>query len=287
MNVKELLKNLSDDIIADIFLLSGDIINRNVDRIIISCKEIPKDKRKENAALFLTTYGGSADDAYRLIKFLKKTYKKVIVYVFGYCKSAGTLVAIGADEIVISDFGELGPLDIQLSRADDYNYTSGLCYYQELDILRALAIQMFETQFTSLLDGSFGNITIKTAAEISSRLTVGILSPISSQVDPLQIGEVERSIQIAKEYGKKLNIGDEILDLFTMNYPSHRFVIDFDEAKKILKDKVRAPNDKELPLEKAMFNPIRIPRKENQISECIYSEYNENKAIGEKDEKPE
>jgi len=39
----------------------------------------------------------------------------MLLYVFGYCKSAGTLVAVAADQIVMSEFGQFGPLDVQLS----------------------------------------------------------------------------------------------------------------------------------------------------------------------------
>ena len=35
-----------------------------------------------------------------------------------HCKSAGTLLALGADEIIMSNLSELGPLDIQLPDRD-------------------------------------------------------------------------------------------------------------------------------------------------------------------------
>ena len=35
------------------------------------------------------------------------------------CKSAGTLLLIGATSLIISDRGELGPLDVQLSKPDE------------------------------------------------------------------------------------------------------------------------------------------------------------------------
>jgi hypothetical protein len=67
-------------------------------------------KRRKNVLLFLTTEGGSADSAFRMMRFLQASYERVIVAVAGWCKSAGTLMCIGAHELYIGDLGELGPL---------------------------------------------------------------------------------------------------------------------------------------------------------------------------------
>ena len=53
----------------------------------------------------------------------------------GACKSAATLFAIGAKELIFCPFGELGPLDIQFRKEDKImEYRSGL------DINEAFAI---------------------------------------------------------------------------------------------------------------------------------------------------
>lgn len=67
----------------------------------------------------LVTTGGDADAAYRLATTLQNHYETITCYVTGYCKSAGTLVAIGAHSLVMSDCGELGPVDVQLYKEDE------------------------------------------------------------------------------------------------------------------------------------------------------------------------
>jgi ClpP class serine protease len=39
--------------------------------------------------------------------------------VSGYCKSAGTLIALGANELAFGEHGELGPLDVQIAKRDE------------------------------------------------------------------------------------------------------------------------------------------------------------------------
>lgn len=60
--------------------------------------------------LLLSTLGGSSDAAYRLVRTLRRRYRHLTVYVDDLCKSGGMLLALAADELVMSDFGELGPL---------------------------------------------------------------------------------------------------------------------------------------------------------------------------------
>ncbi len=267
------LKDLSEQLGADLFLLSGEIDYANTDKILHTIRDLTPERRNKNAAIFLTTFGGDADAAYRLIRGLKSSYREVTAYVFGYCKSAGTLIVIGADKIVVSDFGELGPLDIQMIKDDELTNTSGLCYYQEMTMLKAQAFRMFEYFFLEVKKRSNYAITTKTATEVGCKLATGILSPISAQIDPLRLGEVERSINIALHYGKRLGVDDETLGKLISDYPSHAFVIDYREALTIFGEKkVRKPDTLELKIEKELFDILRWPlTDDDQMAVCIYS----------------
>lgn len=196
-----------------------------------------------NAAVFLTTYGGSADDAYRLSKFLQRNYEKFTMYVLGYCKSAGTLIALGADEVVMSHRGEFGPLDVQISKPDHLiPDSSGLDLNQALDDLSSNTFVFFQKYLLEIIKNSAGQITTATASEIAKGLTECIIKPIASQVDPIRLGEINREVKISIEYGKRLvlrKIRSGVIDrksimesivVLTQSFPSHGFVIDIDEA---------------------------------------------------------
>jgi hypothetical protein len=68
----------------------------------------------------LHTGGGDIDAAEKLVSLLRSWVGdgRLRVVVPDYAKSAGTLMAIGADSIVMSDTSELGPIDPQIVLAD-------------------------------------------------------------------------------------------------------------------------------------------------------------------------
>ena len=90
----------------------------------MSLKRLNSITSKENKAdtllLMLVTYGGDAHCAFRLAATIKRHYKQLIVFVPHICKSAGTLVCLAADELVLAANGELGPIDVQIKKEDAF-----------------------------------------------------------------------------------------------------------------------------------------------------------------------
>lgn len=70
--------------------------------------------------LLLQTPGGDIDAAEKLISMVRKRVGsgRLRVIVPDYAKSAGTLIAIGADVVMMSDSSELGPIDPQVTLVD-------------------------------------------------------------------------------------------------------------------------------------------------------------------------
>ena len=75
---------------------------------------------KENTGIprlnvVLETLGGSPDLTFKSVVTLRSSCNKMVVYVPHWAKSAGTLLCLAADEIVLSLGSELGPLDMQVT----------------------------------------------------------------------------------------------------------------------------------------------------------------------------
>jgi ClpP class serine protease len=64
--------------------------------------------------LLLETPGGSGEVAEDLVKAMRGQYEDVAVIVPGYAKSAGTIMAMAADEILMGPHSGLGPIDAQI-----------------------------------------------------------------------------------------------------------------------------------------------------------------------------
>lgn len=68
----------------------------------------------DNLDLLLHTPGGSPEAAANIIRVCRSYSKKFRIIVPNAAMSAGTLIAMGSDEIIMSDTSKLGPIDPQM-----------------------------------------------------------------------------------------------------------------------------------------------------------------------------
>ncbi len=66
--------------------------------------------------IILETPGGSGEVAEDIVKLLREKYDNIAVIVPGWAKSAGTLIAMSCDEILMEPASALGPIDAQITR---------------------------------------------------------------------------------------------------------------------------------------------------------------------------
>lgn len=227
-------QNLSREDSVDLLLYMGVITRNGYNNVT----ELLKDQRstKDHIYVFIATHGGDPSAGYRIARALKHHYNKVTIVIPTFCKSAGTLMAIGCDELLIDDSGELGPLDIQLKKTDElFGTSSGLDITQALNYLNRQTNEILDSNLVRL-NGKY-SISTKTSAEIATRLAASVLEPIYAQIDPIRVGEINRALNIAFQYGKRLNEAskillnnEETLMQLMMDYPDHGFVIDRKEA---------------------------------------------------------
>ncbi|MDD2390030.1 MAG: hypothetical protein PHP23_09905 [Desulfobacterales bacterium] len=235
---------LTEALQSDIILLCGPI-EEPYDQTITDCC---RTNRYDKTLLLLGTYGGDPHVAYRMIRRIQQHCTSLSIYVHTVCKSAGTLIALGADEIIMPEDYEIGPIDVQLLKTDEVGErSSGLTITQALATLQSEVYRMFEEYFLGLKFRSGGQITTKSASEIAANIAVGLFSPIYSQIDPMRLGEIDRAVRIATEYGSRIvraNLKDGTLQKLVSGYPDHGFVIDRKEAAELFKN-VRPPSESE------------------------------------------
>ena len=247
---------------ADILLINSSFDTGVIDQNLINAL-IGRNK-KENVFVILVTSGGDAAAAYRVGRALQRCYKKITMYISGWCKSAGTLCALAAHELVIGEFGELGPLDVQIRKTDELGESSsGLVVSESLKRLQDHCFDMFQGHMLQIKQRSGGAVSFKLAAEIAAKISVGLLEPLYRQIDPVSIGDLGRAMSIARDYGMRLiatsdNITEDNLDSLIEMYPSHDFVIDHREAKALFNN-VLQPTEDEINLALALNQFTRFP----------------------------
>jgi serine dehydrogenase proteinase len=165
-------------------------------------------ERDKNVLLFLLTPGGSIEPAYQMSKLCKSyARERFIVAVPRQAKSAGTLLALGADEIHMGPLGHLGPIDPQLG---------GL---PALGVAQALkSIAAVSEQYPG--SAEMFSMYLKLALTVE------------------QIGYCERVSESAAQYAERLlqtkkslpKPAQAIAHELVHEYKDHGFVIDLDEA---------------------------------------------------------
>lgn len=218
------------------FLIISRGIDRELHTDLTKCLDEHKNKHDE-CLVFLTTYGGDPHGGYRVARCLRHHYKKIKLVVPSYCKSAGTMVAIAADQLAIGDMGELGPLDVQVTKPNEIQERgSGLDIMQALNACLNHAQEVFHQNFMHMRQRL--RMSTRQAGELSGQISANLLAPLYSQIEPLRIGELQRATAITLEYGKRLNghssnLKPRSLEKLVSGYPAHGFVIDRKEAKEL------------------------------------------------------
>jgi hypothetical protein len=202
----------------------------------------PGDSPQGTIDLILDTYGGSLDSAFKTVLFVSRFAERLRVFVPRRAKSAGTLIAIGANELYMSPFAELGPLDTQIR--DPRNPTdrvSALDCYQSVDYVRAFGLSTLSKTFRALAGETRTLIPLPQLVNTSSDFSIGSIAPILTQVNALDFGGWGRTLRIGEMYAQTLlsrvGYGEEesqaIAYQLVYGYTHHPFPIDLNEARRV------------------------------------------------------
>ena len=245
---------------TDNFIYNGEL-SRGYDLEFI--ETVDENKKSENCMVILVTSGGDPDAAYKIGRYLQSRYTSLTIVISGLCKSAGTLLAISAKELAFMPYGELGPLDIQTMKPDSLiGLESGLNISEAFSAIEERAKDTFHSLIAEIIAASRGVISTPTAIHAASEMVNSMYGPIFGKIVPEDVGSRSRAMRIGEDYAKRLNQkwnnlkgnGTEIL---ARSYPSHSFVIDFDEAKALFND-VRMVSKEELSLVKDLKKLARF-----------------------------
>ena len=85
--------------------------------------------------IYIETPGGSGEAAEEIVKFLHNKFESVSFLTSGEAKSAGTVMILSGDDILMTETGSLGPIDAQIkigrSIQSAYDYTEWVGFKRE------------------------------------------------------------------------------------------------------------------------------------------------------------
>jgi hypothetical protein len=163
---------IADDAVRHFFDHIGTLPKRPVDRLDI----------------FLVSNGGSGTVPWRLVSLLREYTKHLGVIIPYRAYSAATLLALGADEILMHPFAEIGPIDPTVS--NDFN-PSDENTKQKIGI----SVEDVKAYVTFIKE------TVGITHEDELVQAIGILA---DKVHPLALGNVERFLSQSRLIARKI-----------------------------------------------------------------------------------
>ena len=195
--------------------------------------------------IFLCSNGGSVTVPWRLVSLFREYAKSFNVLIPYRAYSAATLLALGADEIIMHPFAEMGPIDPTVS--NEFNP-------MEEGTGRRLGISVEDVKAYV----TFIKSTVGITHEDELVKTIQILA---DKVHPLALGNVERFISQTRMIAGKIlrthmkedtHVIDEIIENMASKLYFHGHAINRVEAKSELKLKVAS--ELQADLESTMWN---------------------------------
>lgn len=239
------------------------------------CKQISGiPDNEENVDLVVVSEGGDPNVSWRIISLLRERFKKIGILLPYQAYSAATLLALGADEIIMHPYSNLGPVDLQLIVTPNGQNPPG--NIQE---------NVFSTEdIAYYLEFVENDVGIKNEEQKEKAFEL-----ICSAVGPIKIGMAKRSSKLALSIAKKLlslHMEDEekvtqITNAFNKSFFHHGYPIGRSEAKFIGLNVNEEEKEVEsliwklwLDLEQEMecqnpFNPFDVAMSNQQLSQQI------------------
>ena len=194
--------------------------------------------------VLLSSPGGHLDSAYSTVLYLSAYTGELNVYVPGRAKSASTLLALGANNLYLSAFGELGPLDTQIPdpRNPAANNVSALDCYQSVDYVRDFGFKTITSVLPRLVESTERRIPVNDLLAVASSYAIGAIKPLLRTITTLDFGGWGRSLRIGERYARNLLRAKEkysdrgridIAHQLVYGYTHHLFPIDINEATRI------------------------------------------------------
>lgn len=222
--------------------IGGDRQNISIrvapDIISIFYKQLQKLDKSKRIDLFLYTKGGDVLTALRLVQLIYEYTDNFSVLVPYKAYSAGTLIALGASEVVMTKMGELSPVDP--------NVTSAFNPSEPTNQNVKLPINVEDVY-------SFISIAKDVVGIKNDDAMVKVFTNLTDHVHPLAVGSVYRTHALIRSIARELLLMhmdyheeykiNEIIDTLIEKLHSHSFMITRKEVKDTIKLPVTYCND--------------------------------------------
>ena len=203
----------------------------------------------EKISLYLYTRGGDTAAAWNIINLLRQYCDELQVIIPNKAHSAGTLISIGANSIIMTKQATLGPIDPSINTPLNPQIPNNPTATMPVSVEAVKGYLEFAKEELSIKDDmALANILIK----------------LSDSVHPLVLGNVYRSRAQIKMLAEKLLINQvtdqtkikQIIDFLCSDSGSHDYTINRREARDNLGLNIIKPDEELYVLIKTIYDNI-------------------------------
>ncbi|MFZ3102422.1 MAG: peptidase [Desulfitobacteriaceae bacterium] len=171
--------------------------------------------------LILHSYGGAVDTPFKVVSLIREFCQEFAVIVPFAAKSAASMVVLGADEVVMGPFSELGPIDPLVKHP----------------VYKDVWVPVQAVRYC--IDYLQRSIVNSQNPEVASFIS----TPILQKLDPWLIGDYEKTLKASRQYAEALLTRymlrealqsiPLVVEALTEGYFSHGYPIGRREAKEL------------------------------------------------------
>lgn len=201
-----------------------------------------KDAQGEKLYLVIHTNGGDPFSAVRIMRVIHEKYKEIIGIIPSHAMSAGTLMALGTNEIYMQHKSMLGPLDLPMEHPQDGSSISALDFKNTITTISTLCDSIAMERYGHLRKKC--RLGKKEASKIALETATEFVRPIVDQIDPYHLQRAQRELRIGWFYAYDLLRARMMKDkagrawdtakILVNSFPSHDYGIFSDDAIKML-----------------------------------------------------
>lgn len=172
--MRDLLVDLETALNADVFVYYGEMLSGVENETKRLIEELAHDTNKHEVLyVILTTPGGSLTPVQRMVDIFRRFYTEVNFIIPDYAYSAGTILCMSGDNILMNYYSVLGPIDPQVQNKDG-NLVAALGYLDKINELLQKAKDNTLTQAEFLILKDFDLAELR-SYEQAKELAVDLL----------------------------------------------------------------------------------------------------------------
>ena len=179
----------------------------------------------DKISLILFTSGGDTSAAWNLVNLMQIFCDDFEVIALGKCRSAGTLISLGADRIIMTKQATLGPIDPSIQHP----------------LGPSIPGASPDARARVSVEAVYGYLDAVKAFSKDESLGVQALLDLSNKVHPLVLGQIFRSRQQIRDLAQRLltrhtndsEKAKKIIDFLCSESGSHDYTINRREAKQL------------------------------------------------------